>query len=585
MVALTKQPHKFRRGNVYYFRIAVPVHLQCTLGCEYKRSLKTGDARLASRLCRIMSNKAEDFFIMVSNGKIPSQTDLRRLMRMYFEEQLNKARNELSSVQGMFLGSEPEEAAADPYGLIEQSNREYQDARALVASYGTSAEHENSAQIMLEQHGYETLPSAEVLAEHFSKAMIEVCRIKQAFISNDFQNIEIQHPELKGCYNVFKDFEERAEIVPEETERPTLAECIAHYVEHKKVSVETRTYKTINAYLDRLCDILGGERSIDSITKKRDGRLLESTLLKIPAHFVRDHKSRGKQLMEMVDGDEDYKTISNKTANSHWIYFNEFFNWAIDREYLEHNPIQGMTFRYAKNRREKSRLPFTAEQLDKLFNSSIYTGRKNRERRLWEEGRLKIKDGNFWLPVIGLYTGMRLAEILYLTPSDIKERDGVYYIDINEDFCKRTKNPQSLRKVPIHPELIKIGLLSYVAGRKRKIGQNGRIFEDGITIPDKQDITKNYSRSFSDYTVKVGVRAEKNNKEVFHSFRHNMSTALYNEGISSLVRAYILGHEPAKDSVTTGDTVYTHGEPKLDVLYDNICKVNYGIDLSHLYDE
>lgn len=578
MVALTKQPHTFKRGNVYYFRIAIPMRLQKALGKEYKRSLQTGDSRIASRICRIMSNKAEDFFVMVTH-KIPTQQDLRQFMRDYFEQQLESARIELADAQGMFYGSEPDTASSDPYGFLEQAYYDYTEAKQVVSTFGNSADHENAAEEMLLKNGFETIPYAQELAAYFGKALIEVNRIKAAFLKHDFQDIEIQHSALKGCYNPFDDFEVRSQ------NQISLRDCVKAYLEYKAPLVEAKTLKQINAYLDRLTDILNGDTIMHKITKKNGGRQLEETVRKIPAHFIRDHKSKGKALMGMINENEEYTPISAKTANSHWTYFQEFFNWAVDREYLENNPIQGITFKYAKNRREKPRTPFTDEQLQTLFESAIYTGRKHRDRKLWEAGNLRIKDGNFWLPLIGLYTGMREGEILHLTPNDIKEKDGVHYIDINEDFCKRTKTEQSVRKVPIHSDLIKIGLLSYVKTRKKSIGQHGHIFEDGITIPENQEITKNYSRSFGEYTVRVGVRETKNNKEVFHSFRHNLRTALKGEGVTSQRCDAIVGHEPSKDSVSTGDLVYTHGEPCLKSLYKDVCKVNYNIDLSHLYEE
>ncbi|MDH5723609.1 MAG: hypothetical protein OEY94_09855 [Alphaproteobacteria bacterium] len=102
-----KQPHRQKRGNIYYFRIAVPCKLQTVLGYEYKCSLRTGDKQTASYLCRVMNNKAEYFFQMVMLRK-PTETDLKKIMRGYFEKQLEQAMAEYAQARGMFYGSEDE---------------------------------------------------------------------------------------------------------------------------------------------------------------------------------------------------------------------------------------------------------------------------------------------------------------------------------------------------------------------------------------------------------------------------------------------------------------------------------------------
>ena len=176
-----------------------------------------------------------------------------------------------------------------------------------------------------------------------------------------------------------------------------------------------------------------------------------------------------------------------------------------------------------------------------------------------------------------------MGEILFLQPSDVQCADNIWYIDVNKDEeGKRLKNAQSKRKVPLHPDLIKLGFLDYVPQRQKAVGLSGMIFADGITLPENQSVTKNYSRKFSDYTVKAGIRADKDNKFVFHSFRHNFHDAMDAAGVPNVITCRITGHEPPKDVQTTGDRVYLHNKPNLAVLHEAIAKISYGLDLSHL---
>ena len=71
-----------------------------------------------------------------------------------------------------------------------------------------------------------------------------------------------------------------------------------------------------------------------------------------------------------------------------------------------------------------------------------------------------------WVPLIGMYSGMRLNEICQLQLTDIREsKDGIPYFDVTDSDDpqnKRKKNDNSKRAVPIHPELVSLGLLQYV---------------------------------------------------------------------------------------------------------------------------
>src|SRR5690606_34826148 len=72
----------------------------------------------------------------------------------------------------------------------------------------------------------------------------------------------------------------------------------------------------------------------------------------------------------------------------------------------------------------------------------------------------------FWIPLISLYTGARMNEICQLEVADVTEEKGIPCFQITtegEDDNKKLKNIGSKRKVPIHKNLIAIGLMEYVA--------------------------------------------------------------------------------------------------------------------------
>ena len=63
-----------------------------------------------------------------------------------------------------------------------------------------------------------------------------------------------------------------------------------------------------------------------------------------------------------------------------------------------------------------------------------------------------------WIMAIALYSGMRQGEICDLDASEVREQDGVPYFDVTA-----AKSEAGVRRVPVHSELIRLGVLEYVA--------------------------------------------------------------------------------------------------------------------------
>lgn len=72
----------------------------------------------------------------------------------------------------------------------------------------------------------------------------------------------------------------------------------------------------------------------------------------------------------------------------------------------------------------------------------------------------------YWIPLVGLYSGMRQGEICQLYVDDIQQYDDIWCFNVNDSGDKRVKNLASKRIVPVHPNLIKIGFLDYVEGMR-----------------------------------------------------------------------------------------------------------------------
>lgn len=177
--------------------------------------------------------------------------------------------------------------------------------------------------------------------------------------------------------------------------------------------------------------------------------------------------------------------------------------------------------------------PFEAQELVKLFDSAAYKANSFR------------KASQFWLPLIGLYTGARIDEPASLLLSDIVEHGGIPAFFMSGEGNAGGKNAYAPRWLPIHPKLIEAGFLEYVE-LLRDEGHT-RLFPD-IGAAAREGYAKRATTDFTDYRRRVGVGTGEGSRsaKVFHSFRSTVSTQLTYAGVDGNTARKLVGHA-AKD--------------------------------------
>ena len=114
------------------------------------------------------------------------------------------------------------------------------------------------------------------------------------------------------------------------------------------------------------------------------------------------------------------------------------------------NPFD-KSIRYRIDQHQASRKLFDKNDLKSIFESPVFA-----------KGARPAGGGGeaaFWFPLIALLSGMRLDEIAQLRICDlIRDEDtGRWAFDVDRTGGRRTKNASSIRVVPIHPVLKRIG--------------------------------------------------------------------------------------------------------------------------------
>jgi integrase len=354
----------------------------------------------------------------------------------------------------------------------------------------------------------------------------------------------------------------------------TLVELVERFLKEKQ-EITNKTALDYRAAIRVLSETPATSGDVAQISRADIVRL-KDLLLRAPTNWTK--RFVGKSLSEVVQHNDkaSLPTLSARTINSKYLsLLSTFFRWAIANGLANKNPVEGVRVLVPKRgKKSKKRLPFTTAQLQTIFTAPVFTGCRS-ESRLFDPGEHRLRDHRFWTPLISLWSGARLNEIGQLLRIDVRETAGVWCFQFTEDpegDQKRIKTEAGRRVVPVHPELIKMGLLELV--RETRAGAGPRLFphwkrgEDGY-------YSSVFSKWFGRFLGSVGLQDP---RLVFHSFRHGFKDALRRAMIEERIQDAIMGHEPEHVSSDYG-LGYAPAE------LDNAIKaVTYpGLNLSHLY--
>jgi len=170
---------------------------------------------------------------------------------------------------------------------------------------------------------------------------------------------------------------------------------------------------------------------------------------------------------------------------------------------------------------------------------------------LFESGKYQngefTRDADYWVPLMGFFTGARQSELCQLYVSDIRKdtTKQFWLVDINDKGPdKSLKNESSRRKVPIHPTLEKLGFLEFVELARKN--EQIRLFP--AENRNKRGEFNAFSKRFNLYLGKVGISKDATLRLNFHSFRHTLQTDLIDQGFEEYIVNQLVGHSPAKSS-------------------------------------
>jgi len=299
---------------------------------------------------------------------------------------------------------------------------------------------------------------------------------------------------------------------------------------------------------ERLANFLRflGDKPVRNIVRD-DIRCYRDALDRLPNRFELRLKTRDiRDAIELNEKRKDpFPPIGPTTVDLKYLGpVRRLLQWLADDDKIEKNPTIGLhSEQGAATGTKGKRLPFKPSQLSAFF---ALTAKETAVGPV------------YWFPPVILFTGMRLTELAQLRTDDVwLDHNGMPHFNVlslvddedeldvaakptKADDGRRVKSAAGRRLIPVHPTLIEIGFLDFVASRRKRSGKDVQLFPE--LKPDKSGrysdaISKRLNRRIRD-----GLKIT-NPRYTAYSLRHNFRDACTASGVSEEARKKAMGHQ------------------------------------------
>ena len=581
-------PHLVRRGNTFHFRIAVPRELVAQLGkVEIKTTLKTSDPLTAKQRSRVLSNAIETLFDELRRMPELTRQHVERRVREYFQDCLDKS-SELADL----LPQDKREWDRD--AEVATLRKRIDDlTRALTDRDFTSALELEVLEILHPDNPAATKGDLDTFRH--ACALVVRAKIQDAkLLAAEFMGEPSRptdpmfadqraegYPPLRGEERKRRSVViQRAESMTRDDESITFDELFSRYTKHMKIKkIAPRTLLDLQRAHKLGLEVIEASRPISHITAD-DVRGVRDLITNMPVHLDKNEKFKGMTAKQAVQANTEVNAplIGYTTQNKLFSFFMMPLRWASEDELIVVVPGAKISIVEPKleDDFEKKRKPYDDAVLRLIFSSPLFTGCGSKSRRS-TVGEYLFKDGLYWVPIVAFFTGMRLSEVIQLATEDVREEQGIWFIDVRLGVIPKTgevkllKNKSAARKIPLAHDLIKLGFLEVV----HRAEKGDRIFPE-IKFGSDGTPSKNFTKFWSRYGKAIGFHAPDN---VFHSLRHGMVDMTRDGKLHIEASNVIVGHtQPGVRSL------YGKGM-SLAALKEETDKIKPPIDLVTLLEE
>lgn len=504
---------------MWSYRRRVPARLQQALGhTEIVRALLTSDLRQAERVAAVLDARVDRLFALAATvaeegsakmsskdqaDVLRSQELIERLCDTYTRQFLAEDRVQRESDQRY---EDPE------MGLVEMAEQYtediYYERMEVVAPV---------AEALIDEAGAEL--SADELQQLLTALLqTRVVALKAALTERSedanykTRSFRLQQP---------------AEAAPTPaTTSHTIGELAEQFLQHRQASGTWKpgdAAKGRAARVKRLAEWFGADTALSEINPMRCQGVFE---------FFKE------------------RNLAPTTQNTELKTLNALFNYAVQVEWMTRNPAKGLRAKEPPPREQKH--PLDADDLQKVFSTALVEATKGRKpigKKRGESATKIFMGERLWGLLLMLYAGLRPGEVVKLRLDGFKDIDDVLCLSAEPEEGDTLKTEASKRRIPVHAQLVELGLMKYVeelraAGEQFLFPRAAR-----LKAPEKA-----LTAWFPGFRKAVGVTDK---KKTLHSLRHTFNQHLAKAGVQDSIISDLMGHRD--QSITRGR--YGSGTP------------------------
>ena len=571
-------------GNTYYFRRKIPTDLIEHFGGlkEFRISLKCAIKSRSIRTTKILNQKVSGIFEDIRQGmKSLEIEDIKEILRVEIRKQILHAHQvDLGTNKWSDSGVEKslDTTEKKDLNLRETLKNDLKSYLKQVDSKMEGILESMNIKIEKESVGYKRLREHFIDLYLMRYEWIKELLLKTGKSDDDFRKdfdskfrLDL-FPELSNSVglteSLMKDEPNNNSTTSDELPYLPIAggllsSNIKTFIDRKKV--EGKSIKEIgsdNKILEEFVEIVG-DFDFSRVTKKEVSYYID-VQTKLPPNRKKSQKYRDltiKQVMELNLSQKETQTPQN--INKRLSKLSVFGNWGVRQGLLLTNPFSGMKFLVKKqpNRRQ----PFTTDDLKKILKPETYLNWTINFEHPYKIHKVNNKLPYYWVFLLGIFSGMRTNEMCQLRLSDLKKVDKIWFMFVEDSENTKVKTESSIRKIPLHPQLVELGFIDYVGNLRKK--KKTRVFWE--LREDRDGFASKVSRHYNEkFLPAIGVWEK--HKKVLYCTRHTFINKLYSEKVDENVIKTLVGHEKEFTMKHYGGDPFTP-----EVLLEEISKVNY----------
>ncbi len=566
-----KYPCLIFKRHHYYLRMAIPKHLWFLAKCkEICYTLGTSEQQIAvmrwkKEIFKVQSflEVFEDICMKLCNNEIVlDSTDVDKVLLHRLEQiQLFLEENSEELMNGSKIYTDIQ--ILDDSNKTIDSQKVQQTVTQLIIEYIESLIKKQKSNMTLrtvykklqENNAFFNISHKDERSYEWYKSLVKHLGGLEHYTQKSIQAISNDtsynpsSPKIKSLLKTYDD-KKSAERLNKPLTRTHWTKLFKKYVINKKnlKDVDKRTLDANQKSLE-LVFLLITKEYIEEITEL-DCRKLSEIIYRVPKRWHEPLK-KGKSIHSILQNNPD-KTLSKTTIKNHLFTFREFMRFAVHEQIIKNSFNEMVDLPVKLNKQHRA--PFTSNELRVIFNPKNYP-----------KPDIRNNMPKFWVPLIALYQGCRINEICQLDVNDIVKDRGIPCFSINEDAeDKSVKTEPSKRLIPVHPQLIKMGFLTFVLFQRQN--KERKLFST-LKKQNRNGYADQVQRWFARYLDKLDI-TESN--KVFHSFRHTFECKAIEKKLHT-------EHQNALGGWTNkgvGQAVYGR-KLSTKVLFNELSKVNY----------